>query len=327
MKNNTTTQIRIPEFQSSPSRRFRRENTIDDNITQPSVPNPKEKTTYDKEEQCQLRLEKQRERSRSNRAKETEEQRQIRLEKNRERNRSNRTKEPEEQRQARLEKKREQIKSTRTKETEEQRQIRLEKQRERSKSNRITETEEQRQIRLEKNREQIRSDQINETEKQRQIRLEKKREQIRFNRSNETEEDKQIRLEQQKKRSQTNRTKKRLEKQKHTTVDIEQEDVEIQFSIRPPWPEPIPCDLKETRLQEFLQQMSMSVLAEVTCAVCNIRIPAKDSKKIPFSKIPNINLLKVGEELDHLLKFSNKDVGITITDNRITMAEPITSNI
>ena len=108
---------------------------------------------------------------------------------------------------------------------------------------------------------------------------------------------------------------------------MEQEGVENQSSIRPPWPEPIPCDLKETRLQEFLQQMSMSVLAEVTCAVCNIRIPAKDSKKILFSKIPNINLLKVGEELDHLLKFSNKDVGITIADNRIMMAEPITSNI
>jgi hypothetical protein len=250
--------MRIPEFQSSPSRRFRRENNIDDNITQSSVSNSKEKTTNDKEEQRQLRLEKQRKRSLSNLAKETEEQRQIRLQKNRERNRSNRTKGPEEQRQARLERKREEIKLTRTKETEEQRQIRLE---------------------------------------------------------------------QQKKRSQTNRTKKRLEKQKHTTVDIEQEDVEIQFSIRPPWPEPIPCDLKETRLQEFLQQMSMSVLTEVTCAVCNIRIPTKDSKKIPFSKIPNINLLKVGEELDHLLKFSNKDVGITITDNRITMAEPITSNI
>jgi hypothetical protein len=84
--------------------------------------------------------------------------------------------------------------------------------------------------------------------------------------------------------------------------------------------------LKETRLQEFLQQMSMSVLAEVICAVCNIHVPEKDSKKIPFSKIPNINLLKVGEELDRLLKSSNKDIGITISSNRITTAEPITSN-
>jgi hypothetical protein len=123
-----------------------------------------------------------------------------------------------------------------------------------------------------------------------------------------------------------NRKNKKLEKQKYTNVGIEREDVEIQFSIRPPWPEPVPRDLKETRLQEFLQQMSMSALAEVTCAACNIRISAKDSKKIPFSKIPNINLLKVGEELDHLLKFSSKDIGITIGNNRITTAEPIKSN-
>jgi hypothetical protein len=88
----------------------------------------------------------------------------------------------------------------------------------------------------------------------------------------------------------------------------------------------IPRDLKETRLQEFLQEMSMSVLAEVTCAVCNIRIPAKDSKIIPLSKIPNINLLKVDQELDHLLKSLSKDVGITIGDDIIATAEPIKSN-
>ena len=141
------------------------------------------------------------------------------------------------------------------------------------------------------------------------------------------EKEQQIRLNQQKKRSQTNRNKKRLEKQKHTNAGLEQEDVENQSSIRPSWPEPIPRDLKETRLQEFLQKMSMSVLAEVTCAVCNIRISAKDSKKIPFSKIPNIHLLKIDEELDHLLKFSSKNIEITIGNNRITTAEPITSNI
>ncbi|CAF4507324.1 unnamed protein product [Rotaria sp. Silwood2] len=71
--------------------------------------------------------------------------------------------------------------------------------------------------------------------------------------------------------------------------------------IRPPWSEPIPRDLKETRLQQFLQQMSMSELAETTCAVCNIRTPAKDSKKLSISKIPNIHLLKVSEELNDLI--------------------------
>lgn len=85
--------------------------------------------------------------------------------------------------------------------------------------------------------------------------------------------------------------------------------------------------MKETRLQEFLQQMSMSVLAEVTCAVCNIRVPAKDSKKIPFSQIPNIHLLKVDKELDHLLKSSSTEFGIPNADNRITTTQRITSEI
>ena len=146
------------------------------------------------------------------------------------------------------------------------------------------------------------------------------------NRAKETEEEERVRLEQQKKRSQTNRNRKRLEEEKHKTVGVEQED-DIQSSIRPPWPEPIPRVLKETRLQEFLHQMSMSVLVELTCAVCNIRVPAKDSKKIPLSKIPNIHLLKVDEELDHLLKSITKDIGITTSNNRITTVEPITSII
>jgi hypothetical protein len=203
--------------------------------------------------------------------------------------------------------------------------MRLENDRERSRSNRTNELEEQRQIRLGKKRDQIRSSRTNETEQQRQIRLEQNREQTRSGRGDETEEQQQVRLDQQKKRSQTNRKNKKLVKQKHLTIGIEQ-DAEIRLSMRSVWPEPVPRDLKETRLQDFLQQMSMSVLAEITCAVCNIRVPAKDSKKIPFSKIPNINLLKVGEELDRLLKSSNKDIGITISDNSMMM-QPTDSNI
>ena len=92
-----------------------------------------------------------------------------------------------------------------------------------------------------------------------------------------------------------------------------------QNSIRPWWPEPIPRGLKDTRLREFLQQMSMSVLAEVTCAICNIRVPTKESKKISLSKIPNINLLKVDGELDHLFKSLNNITGVSIGDNSKTI--------
>ncbi|CAF3623585.1 unnamed protein product [Rotaria socialis] len=72
-------------------------------------------------------------------------------------------------------------------------------------------------------------------------------------------------------------------------------------SISPPWPEAISRGLKETCLQQFLQQKSMSALAETTCSVCNVRTAVKKSKKIPVSKIPNAHLLKVPDELKDLI--------------------------
>ncbi|CAF1498697.1 unnamed protein product [Adineta steineri] len=45
----------------------------------------------------------------------------------------------------------------------------------------------------------------------------------------------------------------------------------------------------------------MSVLAEVTCAVCNIRSPEQDSIQMPMSEIPNIHLLKISDELKNLV--------------------------
>ncbi|CAF4613740.1 unnamed protein product [Rotaria sp. Silwood2] len=262
-KNNTVTQIRIPEFQSSPSKRLRSEDSIGNSFTQPIISDAIDKERNDKNEQ----------------------------------------------RQNRLEKKREQNGSRRMNETEKQRQIRLEKERKRSRSRRMNETEEQHQIRLEKNREQTQS-----------------------SRTKELEEKRQIRLEQQRKRTQTNRAKKKLRKQMHENVDIELGNTQMRFSIRPPWPEPIPRDLKETRLQQFLEQMSMSVLAEATCAVCNACTPAKDSKKISISKIPNIHLLKVSEELNDLiiniqstsLQNSRRDTEI-FTNNDIETTERSTN--
>ncbi|CAF4307776.1 unnamed protein product, partial [Rotaria sordida] len=61
----------------------------------------------------------------------------------------------------------------------------------------------------------------------------------------------------------------------------------------------------------------MSKLAETTCAVCNIRTSEKDSKKIPISKIPNIHLLKVSEELKNLIKNSSENTSIFTDDNNV----------
>ncbi|CAF1424611.1 unnamed protein product [Rotaria sordida] len=300
-KNNTVSQIRTPVFQSSPSRRLRTEDNIRNNFIQPIISDSMNKEKNDKKEQRQNRLEKKREQSRSSRTNETEQQRQIRLEKQRERSQSRRMNDTEEPRQIRLEKNRERTRSSRRNESEEQRQIRHQMERERTLANRTNETEQQHQIRLEKERKRTLANRTNETEQQHQIRLEKKRERSRPNLTNESEEQRRIRLEQQRKRSQKNRIKKKVEKKTHENIDTEQENTEMRLSIHSSWPEPISRDLKETRLQQFLEQMSMSVLAEATCAVCNVRTPAKDSKKIPISKIPNIHLLKVSEELNDLI--------------------------
>jgi hypothetical protein len=239
---------------------------------------------------------------------------------------------------------------------EEKRQIRLAKVKERSRSSRSNETEEQRHIRLEKVREQTRSSRTNETEEQRQIRLEKVREQTRFNRTNETEEQRQIRLEQQRKRNQANRTKKKLEKRASDNTVAQNPNNDMQLNetedyalygddsigdltrsklvtkkkksfISPPWPEPISHDLKETCLQRFLQRMSMSTLAEVTCAVCNVRTPVQKSKKIPTSKIPHVHLLKVSNELNDLI-INNQSSNIQNSNgNNIRMTEHVEGNM
>ena len=59
----------------------------------------------------------------------------------------------------------------------------------------------------------------------------------------------------------------------------------------------------------------MSVLAETTCAVCNIRTPAKYSKTMPVERIPNIHLLKVSQELKDLIKHMNDGTRISVTNS------------
>ncbi|CAF4614751.1 unnamed protein product, partial [Rotaria sp. Silwood2] len=71
--------------------------------------------------------------------------------------------------------------------------------------------------------------------------------------------------------------------------------------------------------------MSTSELAATTCAVCNVRTPAKDSEKLSISKIPNIHLFKVFEELNDLiiniqspsLQHSRSDREISTNNNNI----------
>ncbi|CAF1123464.1 unnamed protein product [Rotaria sp. Silwood1] len=334
-KNNSVIQIRIPEFQLTPSRRLRSEINIDTLSSQSIIPDEMLKDQNNKEEQRQVQLEKKRERVQSSRINETEEQRRNRLEKERQRTHN-----------------------SRMNETEEQRRNRLEKVRERTRSRRMNETEEQHQNRLEKDRHRIHSSQMNDTEEQRQNRLEKKREQTRSSRMNETEEQRQNRLEQQRKRSQANREKKKIEKRASHNISIQQQNIQMRFTeteehesyndsgtsdlipneniimkhrnhTSSPWPEPISRDLKENCLKQFLHQMTMSSLAETTCAVCNVRTSVQKSKSVPLSKITVIESLKVSDETKALIMNTqlsnlhciNHDTVTTVNSDGIQMID------
>ncbi|CAF1499018.1 unnamed protein product, partial [Adineta ricciae] len=132
------------------------------------------------------------------------------------------------------------------------------------------------------------------------------------------------------KRSQSNRTNKKLDELSIDSTFVHQQDIhdhaygnsgyiypahnskngierhdsatnrnKIKDSLT--WPAPVSSELKEECLKQFLQQMSMDNLAEVTCAVCNVRSSKQQCKIVPTSTISHKDLLKVSDELKGLI--------------------------
>ena len=109
-----------------------------------------------------------------------------------------------------------------------------------------------------------------------------------------------------------------MENQSDESINIGQIKSATRSSISQTWPAPIARELKSNCLQKFLEHMSMPMLAEVNCAVCNVRTSAKDAKTIPISQIPNIHLLKVSGELKDFVKRSNEGDRISANSNAKT---------
>ncbi|CAF1475686.1 unnamed protein product [Adineta steineri] len=260
-KNNAVVQIRIPEFSSSPSGHLRSEADIESE----NIESTSFPTTVQDQtnigEQRQTRLSLLNERARSRRRNETTQQTQDRLAKVRERTQSRRANETEKQTQTRLEKNKERAQSIREGETDEQYQSRIDRQRKRSQSNR--------------NSKKV----------------------VNYASDNETVQQQNINVESNEKENSTLRSTDDMD----NIVRNENMTKKKKSQIHSTWPAPIPTDLKKECLQQFLSQMSMSVLAEVTCAVCNIRTPEQESIKMPMSEIPNIHLLKISDELKNLV--------------------------
>ncbi|CAF4200105.1 unnamed protein product [Rotaria sp. Silwood2] len=330
-KNNAPIQIRIPEFQSSPSRRRRSEHSNETGFVQSTATDAMRQAQNGIHEQRQSAMEQQIQPSQENLANETIEHRRIQLEKQKQRNQRNRSNE-----------------------TAEKRQTRLEQQKQRDQSNRSNEAAEERQTRLKKQKQRDQSNRSNEETEERLIRLKKKKERAQSGRMNETEEQRQVRLEKQGKRSQANRAKKIVAKSTSNKLNTQQQNSSTQLneaepnalwdtlgmhdlanneditknkktSISSAWPESISRKLKEDCLQKFLQKMSMPALSEATCAVCNVRSQTQKLKKLPVSKIPHIDLLKVPDTLKDFIRTSqtsavqhaDEHIGISENDNII----------
>ncbi|CAF4580117.1 unnamed protein product, partial [Rotaria sp. Silwood2] len=229
-KNNTPIQIRIPEFQSSPSRRLRSEHSNETSFAQSNATDAIREAQNGIHEKRQSSIEQQIKPNQENLVNETAEHRRIRLEKQKQRDQSNRSNETSEERQGRLKNQNQRTKSNRLNETVEERRIRLGRQKQRDQSNRSNATSEERQSRLKNQNQRTKSNRLNETSEERQIRLKKVKERAQSSRMNETEEQHQIRLEKQRKRNQANRAKKIVEKSTPNTLNIQQQNSSTQLN-------------------------------------------------------------------------------------------------
>ncbi|CAF3756666.1 unnamed protein product [Rotaria sp. Silwood1] len=363
-KNNAPIQVRIPEYQSSPSRRRRSEHSNETGFAQSTATDAIREAQNGIHEQHQSAMEQQIQPNQENLANETMKHRRIQLEKQKQRNQRNRSDETAEERRTRLEKQKQRDQSNRSNEAAEERQTRLENQKQRVQSMRSNETAEERQTRLEKQKQRNQSNRSNEAAEDRQTRLKKVKERAQSGRMNETEEQRQIRLEKQRKRSQANRAKRIVEKSTSNTLNTQQQNFSAQQNETEPnalwdtpgmhnltnneditknkktpissvWPESISRKLKEGCLQKFLQKMSMSALSEATCAICNVRTQTQKLKKLPVSKIPHIDLLKVPDALKDFIRTSQKSsvqyadeyIGISENDSVIQGTRPTQSSL
>ena len=63
------------------------------------------------------------------------------------------------------------------------------------------------------------------------------------------------------------------------------------------WPRPADLERKKSCLENFIQQMSMSSLAQSVCGICNIRCYNRNVRCVPLDQIPSIELLETHQDL------------------------------
>ena len=60
--------------------------------------------------------------------------------------------------------------------------------------------------------------------------------------------------------------------------------------------------------------MSMNFLAECTCGICNVRCYKRDMHHVPLNKIPSIELLRVHNDLKHVISVMQETRSLYLDD-------------
>lgn len=190
----------------------------------------------------------------------------------------------------------------------------------RKRQERAEETEQQRSVRVVGDRLRKRTTRENENERQHSARLVGNKLQKQTYRQNEDESQRKKRLTDQRKRSARNRSESNKRKstrvlngqnsseiiqpiarQDNVTKGTQNESLRRQHKILERservlvdeyvWPMHIPTELKEHCLENFSNHMSMSLLRQSICIICNSRVFFSTIKECPLEDIPNLERL------------------------------------
>ena len=214
---------------------------------------------------------------------------------------------------------------TRDNETEEERDARLLNKRLRTQMTRENETEGERNARLLNNRIQTQMARENETEEERNTRLFNDRTHKEAVRQQESEDEYRRRLAQQQKRTAEHRSNS--SKQRKSTDNVygdshfetgesnsrrvlvrnslsrrrtsqERQRITLDQYI---WPAGIPTRLKEQCLEDFANCMSMSLLRQSICILCNSRVEFNTMKEYPIEDIFYLDDLSCHSDISHII--------------------------
>jgi hypothetical protein len=197
-----------------------------------------------------------------------------------------------------------QKRTTRVGESENQRNIRLAYQRKRSASNRSGENDEQRNARVTNQQERSASNRSSENEEQRNARVTNQRKRSATNRLSKSQQRKTPRLTFRQQNSDViplvMGNQRTAEQNQGINIERQQRVLEENQQVlidQYKWPAAIPTHLKEYCLEDFCNNISMSVLRQSICMICNIRASVNTMREYDFQNIPNLEKLSCHTDL------------------------------